>query len=1204
MAFTPLDWREIFVKKISYIISNSPLSAANPASVLSTICEATSLEDAEQYFQMIELIRAYSLNSTSGEDLDNRAAEYGLTREEAQYASSVVTIGDSNITKISTAIFSGLSGPKAGDTQLFANDRTNFPNSGTIIIGRGTNNVESIAYGSITEFSNYVRFNLNTTLQNDHGTDEDLILSQGGNRVVAAGTRVKVAENDISEEVLYSIQEDATLLDGEDSIEDVPITAVEAGSAANAPAGLIIEFISKPFSTATVINPERVTNGKDEETDSELRDRIKLHIQGLSRGVKAAIISAITGLEDEDTNKRVVSANIVESNETDQPSVCYIDDGEGFEPTKEGVGFESVLDNATGGEEILQLDNYPLVKAFVLSGESEPFIINTTMQLIVSVNNVSETIELYSSDFNNPLSVSSEEVARQINLKAELIEARTMEDGEKVILHAKALNSENIRVEGGTANDVFGFPTNLNTTLYLYKNYRELLSKDGSTASIESGNSESYSFATNDSLLIKVDNKTGYQIATFAITDTSAQSVVDKINTQIQGATANLTSNNVKVSIVSNVENSSESQIKIGHDGAVTQPISAITFRDSNLPLEFPFVDQVKGLRLLVKTGTYAGNAQEIISYDPTTGQVTLDSSIGGTLGTGDTYVIDGLANGNIGNPANNTNKLNYSTDAATGSNKDFTLNRTQGQIQLSEILSAGDTITAGTPYTRAQIETSNIADFIVAAPGTLIIKIDGAANQTISFSAASYSAAAAAQVINNSILGGSAIVSPNNENKFIIRSNNWNSGTISIEGGTLAATFGLSGSSESLTAHFPHLESSNAEDSNGSSEFTFAEDSNLVLVIDENLNSPFSINMTYEETVTLGDTSAPFNTFRSSSLVTLFQTEDFFKDFFVKFTNGDNENSMAIVLSYNGTNGELVLGSNMTNSIDVGDTFILIPRTSKNVADYLMSTSISGLSLKATTEDLMTKHLTISSVLSGSLGSVNVTGGTANSVTALFTENGQATKCVVSNTIGLMIGQEVVVKDNATAAVYGYITGISGSGPYDIEVSDARSGGAVINLSAYLLSEGAYLAPRNLLGFSTNASYGVDAYSYYTGLLQKVQWTIDGKEEDEETYPGVKAAGTQIEVKAPSINRIRIVVDVTTNSGVSLSSIQADIKNAVSDYVNNLKVSQDVIRAEIIDRIMDVDGVYDADIVDPESNIAVGDEEIVRIQFNDIVVG
>ena len=104
------------------------------------------------------------------------------------------------------------------------------------------------------------------------------------------------------------------------------------------------------------INPAPpVINGIDLESDANLRDRIKSTIQSLSKGTTKALINGVVGIVDPDDNKRVVSANLIDATNPTDIAKLVIDDGTGFEPSFEGRGFETVVEDATGGEEFIQL---------------------------------------------------------------------------------------------------------------------------------------------------------------------------------------------------------------------------------------------------------------------------------------------------------------------------------------------------------------------------------------------------------------------------------------------------------------------------------------------------------------------------------------------------------------------------------------------------------------------------------------------------------------------------------------------------------------------------------------------------------------------------------------------------------------------------------------------------------------------------------
>lgn len=138
---------------------------------------------------------------------------------------------------------------------------------------------------------------------------------------------------------------------------------------------------------------------------------------------------------------------------------------------------------------------------------------------------------------------------------------------------------------------------------------------------------------------------------------------------------------------------------------------------------------------------------------------------------------------------------------------------------------------------------------------------------------------------------------------------------------------------------------------------------------------------------------------------------------------------------------------------------------------------------------------------------------------------------------------------------------------------------------------------------------YGIDAYKYFTGLAQEVQWTIDGKKDDPENYPGLRAAGVQVEVIEPVRIPITVAVVIRTNEGVTLTSITNNIKSAVTNYINNLLVGDDVVSSDLIVSIRGVSGVADVRITSlsdagPSGNVAIADNELARITEDGILVG
>jgi uncharacterized phage protein gp47/JayE len=152
-------------------------------------------------------------------------------------------------------------------------------------------------------------------------------------------------------------------------------------------------------------------------------------------------------------------------------------------------------------------------------------------------------------------------------------------------------------------------------------------------------------------------------------------------------------------------------------------------------------------------------------------------------------------------------------------------------------------------------------------------------------------------------------------------------------------------------------------------------------------------------------------------------------------------------------------------------------------------------------------------------------------------------------------------------------------------------------------VAQNAKITRLKVLNFDTTLIQGMDAYKYSTGLLKRVQDTVDGLEGNQ-AFAGIKAAGTIIEVMAPLVQKLKFEINITLNQGVALSSIIDDIKNAVSSYVNSTKINEDIVLQEISKRIKLINGVYDLSVVYPASNVVIGAMELGRVDDSNIVIG
>jgi len=900
--FQPKVLEEIYANIISSIISGTPITDTTVTSVLSRIAEAMALEIDELYFQMFTIIQNSNLETTTGDDLETRAAEFGLTREAATYSSGTITLGDTSISKIDTNIFNGLPGPIIGDTTLYTDKTTAFDTSGSLIVGRGTSNVETLVYSSVDNSSaDYTKFILTTAFTNDHGTEETVIMSQGGNRVVSAGTVVKVPADDISPEITFTLSSIATILDGEEEIEDITVTATDAGESSNVPAGAIREFSSPPFSTATVINVNQFTNGGDEESDQELRDRIRSYIQALSRGTVRALELESVGVEDPDTNQRVTSSQVVEPTVPGAPNILYIDDGNpsGFTPTQDGQGIETVLTSAAEGDKFLQLDFFPLVPEIVIDSSNNKI------------------------DFN----------------------------------------------EGG-----------------------------------------------------------GDLVATLTEGVYDVVDLMTEIKTQLESA------------------------------GALTYTITRNVYQNIRIQASGSF-------SLLWNTGANAAN-----SAGKTIGYSILTDDSGSNTYDADYQFRRILLQKN-------------STDLFPGI--DYIINPYLGEIELITPLSSGDQITAGDAALKASIECTNAETYSLCPASGL--------TGTVTFTQGSTAVSAVGGAFETEVGEGDFVKLSGDSGAVIV-------GTVTFTQGSTVVTKSGGGafSTQLAVGDFIKLDADNAT--------KFAR----VATVDG----------ADALTLVAGYTGAGGAGAASKS------------DPWAKVTSITDDDNLVLEWVYAGAGGagtgQKSSPETLAVAIDGGNaqvaTFVPIDfstlgsATAEEVRDRLTA-HINAAAISASAAGT---KVTISSLVNGSDGSVRVSGGDANIV----------------------------------------------------------------------------------LAFSTTEEVGIDAYKYYTGLLRLVQWTIDGLKSDPDTYPGVKAAGVQVEIRVPSYQQLSLTIDITPVEGVNVLSLIDETKSAVASYVNSLGIGEEVVLSEIVDRIQDIEGIYDVEITSPTANVSVADGELARVNDSDIAVG
>jgi uncharacterized phage protein gp47/JayE len=127
--------------------------------------------------------------------------------------------------------------------------------------------------------------------------------------------------------------------------------------------------------------------------------------------------------------------------------------------------------------------------------------------------------------------------------------------------------------------------------------------------------------------------------------------------------------------------------------------------------------------------------------------------------------------------------------------------------------------------------------------------------------------------------------------------------------------------------------------------------------------------------------------------------------------------------------------------------------------------------------------------------------------------------------------------------------------------------------------------------------------YRHYIGLIQLVQKITNGDPSDPLRFPGVKAAGEQVIVRPPSVVLQQITATISVLSGYDTASVALVVEAAVQDYINSLDIGEQVIVAEIIQRAMDVTGMFNFQIT-LLSGAAPVDQVILETQVARITAG
>jgi len=324
---------EILNDAINYVHYNTNLTDFNVGSVIRTILEAMALEDSDQYSQMEIILKSFFLEGASGSVLDDRAAQFDVSRKSAIPSSGNVLFMDTELRRSFL-----VQETSSGDLEVFVQDVGVFPTSNfTVRLGEGTASVEDVTVSSVSTESNSLT--LSTPIVHTHksasvAVDEidnrsNLVCLVTGeaDRIIPAGITMRSKPTGSIGVVEAVTTTTSSLLNGNFVSSSVPIITTTLGRQSNLPERALNEISGGiPFNGATVVNLDIISGGRNVESDQDLRKRISDKIAGLAAGTVRALKSELLDVTNAATSQSVQRVKIFEDFDNNVVN-AYITDG-------------------------------------------------------------------------------------------------------------------------------------------------------------------------------------------------------------------------------------------------------------------------------------------------------------------------------------------------------------------------------------------------------------------------------------------------------------------------------------------------------------------------------------------------------------------------------------------------------------------------------------------------------------------------------------------------------------------------------------------------------------------------------------------------------------------------------------------------------------------------------------------------------------
>lgn len=139
--------------------------------------------------------------------------------------------------------------------------------------------------------------------------------------------------------------------------------------------------------------------------------------------------------------------------------------------------------------------------------------------------------------------------------------------------------------------------------------------------------------------------------------------------------------------------------------------------------------------------------------------------------------------------------------------------------------------------------------------------------------------------------------------------------------------------------------------------------------------------------------------------------------------------------------------------------------------------------------------------------------------------------------------------------------------------------------------------------GLAAGDKVTIKPYTYWLDLVAEAQRLVDGDIANPTNYPCWRAAGVVVRCLPPNVRQLQVQLTTAVLDGYTRSAVLEQVAAVLADYVNALNIGDDVIYAELMQRAMDVPGMYDVLFTLPTENVPVADDEVARLLLSNLTV-